>query len=134
MTPSADGFFVLTLDIGTSSARAMLFDSQARPVDDLEARRTYSMRTTLDGGVEGDPETLFGLVGEIIDEILAKAGPRATRIGAVGCCTFWHSVMGIDGSGNPLTALYMWADTRAEREGRDLQKEMDPRSYHSRTG
>jgi gluconokinase len=134
MTPSADGLFVLTLDIGTSSARAMLFDSQSRPVGDFEARRTYSMRTTLDGGVEGDPETLFGLVGEVIDEILAKVGPRAARIRAVGCCTFWHSVMGIDGSGNPQTALYMWADTRAEREGRDLQKVMDPRSYHSRTG
>ncbi|HVR82835.1 MAG TPA: gluconokinase [Planctomycetota bacterium] len=134
MTPPVEGPLVLTIDIGTSSARAMLFDAQSRPAGDVEARRAYSMRTTPDGGVEADPEALLRLVGEIIDEILAKAGPRSARIRAVACCTFWHSVMGIDGSGNPLTGLYMWADTRSEREGRDLQEVMDPRKYHSRTG
>jgi gluconokinase len=134
MTLPADGPLVLTIDIGTSSARAMLFDTQSRPAGTLEARRSYAMRTTPEGGVEGDPETLFGLVGEIIDEILVKAGPRAARIRAVACCTFWHSLMGIDRSGHPLTALYMWADTRAEREGRELDGVMDPRKYHLRTG
>src|SRR5579864_8611724 len=114
MTPPVEGPLVLTIDIGTSSARAMLFDAQSRPAGDVEARRAYSMRTTPDGGVEADPEALLRLVGEIIDEILAKAGPRSARIRAVACCTFWHSVMGIDGSGNPLTGLYMWADTRSE--------------------
>jgi gluconokinase len=134
MTPPADGGLVLTLDIGTSSARAMLFDAQARAVPELEARRTYSMRTTPDGGVEGDPETLLGQVGEILDEILAKTGPHSSRIRAVACCTFWHSILGIDAAGNPLTALYTWADTRAERESRALHQAMDSRKYHSRTG
>src|SRR5579859_7267508 len=134
MTPPADGALVLTIDIGSSSARAMLFDTQSRPAGLLEARRTYSMRTTPDGGVEGDPESLLALVVEIIDEILAKAGVRASRIRAVACCTFWHSLMGIDASGKPLTGLYTWADTRAEREGRELDRVMDPGKYHLRTG
>lgn len=134
MTPPADGPLVLTLDIGTSSARAMLFDAGARPVAGIESRRPYSMRTTPDGGVEGDPETLFGLVGEALDEVLVRAGPLASRIRTVACCTFWHSLLGIDASGTPVTALYTWADTRAEQEGRDLERVMDPRAYHSRTG
>ncbi len=67
MTPPADGALVLTIDIGSSSARAMLFDTQSRPAGLLEARRTYSMRTTPDGGVEGDPESLLALVVEILD-------------------------------------------------------------------
>jgi len=134
MTPPADGPLVLTIDIGTSSARAMLFDTRSRPAGDLEARRSYSMKTTPDGGVEGDPETLLGLVGEVVDELLAKAGPMAHRVRAVACCTFWHSLLGIDGSGNPLTALYTWADTRAEREGRELDRVMDAKTYHARTG
>src|SRR5436190_15182053 len=134
MTPPADGGLVLTLDIGTSSARAMLFDTDARPVDGLVARRTYSMRTTPDGGVEGDPETLLALVGEILDEILAKVGTRAHRIRAVASCTFWHSLMGIDAAGAPLTALHTWADTRADKEGRELHQILDPKKYHARTG
>jgi gluconokinase len=134
MTPPADAPLVLTLDIGTSSARAMLFDADARPVESIESRRAYSMRTTPDGGVEGDPEALLAFVGETIDEVLARAGPRASRIRAVACCTFWHSLMGIDASGAPVTALYTWADTRAEKEGRELHQAMDSRKYHSRTG
>lgn len=134
MTPPADGGLVLTLDIGTSSARALLFDAAARPVGDLEARRTYAMRTTPDGGVEGDPETLLSQVGEVLDEILAKAGPRAGQIRAVACCTFWHSLLGVDAAGAPRTPLYMWADTRAEKEGRELHRAMDPQRYHARTG
>jgi gluconokinase len=134
MTPPADGDFVLTLDVGTSSARAVLYDAGARAVDDVEARRVYSMRTTPDGGVEGDPEALLALVAETVDEVLAKAGPRSSRIRAVACCTFWHSLMGLDAAGRPQTALYTWADTRAEKEGRDLPQVMDARAYHSRTG
>src|SRR5882672_3541812 len=134
MTPHADGALVLTLDIGTSSARAMLFDSSARAVDGIVGRRTYSMRTTPDGGVEGDPAQLLGLVVETVDELLTKAGPLAHRIRAVGCCTFWHSLMGLDASGAPLTDLYMWGDTRAEPQSRALHQAMDPRKYQSRTG
>jgi len=134
MTPSADGPLVLTLDVGTSSARAMVFDAAARPVAGLEARRTYSLRTTPDGGVEGDPDTLLARTGEILDEVLAQAGPLAHRFRAVACCTFWHSVMGVDASGTPRTALYTWADTRAEKEGRELDRVMDPGKYHARTG
>jgi len=134
MTPTAESPLVLTLDVGTSSARAMLFDRNARPVQGLEARRTYAMSTTPDGGVEGDPETLLRLVAEALDELLLKAGPRTSRIQAVACCTFWHSLMGIAADGSPLTALYTWADTRAEPLGRELHRRMDEKKYHARTG
>ena len=43
-------------------------------------------------------------------------------------------VMGLDASGSPLTPLYTWADTRAEKEGREMHQGMDERKYHSRTG
>ncbi|MBV8878793.1 MAG: gluconokinase [Planctomycetaceae bacterium] len=134
MTPPAEDPLVLTIDIGSSSARALVYDRAARAVPDLEARRTYAMRTTPDGGVDADPESLLSLVGEVVDEILAKAGPKVQRIRAVACCTFWHSLMGIDASGAPLTALYTWADTRAEKEGRELSRDLDPKPYHARTG
>jgi len=134
MTPTADAPLLLTLDVGTSSARAMLFDREALPVEGLEARRTYSMTTTPDGGVEGDPEMLLRLVAETVDEMLAKAGPQSSRIRAVACCTFWHSLMGVDEAGVPLTALYTWADTRAEPMGRELHRRMDEKKYHARTG
>ena len=134
MTPPAEAPLVLTLDIGSSSVRAMLYDRNARPLPGLEARRPHALRTTHDGGVEGDPEGLVRLVEEAIDEVLAKAGPRAGELRAVACCTFWHSVLGIDAGGSPLTPVYTWADTRAEPFGTELRRTMDEKAYHARTG
>jgi len=134
MTPSAREPLVLALDIGTSSARALLYDAQARAVPGLEARETYSMRTTPDGGVEADAEELLGHVLRTIDRALALAGPEASRIQAVGCCTFWHSVLGVDERGAPLTPLLTWADMRSERFGAALRETVDERAYHARTG
>lgn len=134
MTPPADGPLVLTLDIGTSSARALLFDARARPLAGLEARRTHSVTTTPDGGAELDPEFLVRQVEETVDELLARAGTRAGSIAAVACCTFWHSVMGLDAAGAPLTAVYTWGDTRAASAGKELHARLDEKSFHARTG
>lgn len=133
MTPPAEAPFVLTLDIGTSSVRALLFDSRGRAIEP-EARRVHSVTTTPDGGAELDPAALVREVEEVLDELLARSGPRSGQIRAVACCTFWHSVMGVDGSGEPVTAVYTWGDTRAARASDDLHRRMNEKTYHARTG
>jgi gluconokinase len=132
MTPTGD--LVLTLDIGTSSVRALLFDRNARHVEGSEARRTHTVLTTPDGGAELDPKALLREVEEVVDEILGKAGPRAPQIKAVACCTFWHSVVGLDEAGEPLTAVYTWGDIRAAQVADELHRRMNQKSYHARTG
>jgi gluconokinase len=126
MTPPAD---ILAIDVGTSSVRAALFDAQARPVAGVDARRPYSIKTQ-DGGGEVDAELLFRLVREVLDEVHPKLrGPVA----AVACCTFWHSVMGLDGD-RSLTPVYTWAETRPDRFGTVLRERLDEKAYHERTG
>jgi gluconokinase len=132
MTPPAE--FVLTLDVGTSSVRALLFDRAARHVDGLEARRTHAVTTTPDGGAELDPRSLLREVEEVVDEILAKAGPRARQIGAVACCTFWHSVLGVEEDGAPATPVLTWGETRGAGKADELRKKLDEKRYHARTG
>lgn len=123
---------ILTVDVGTSSVRALFYDPQARAIPGYEARRPFSMRTTPDGGVEGDAPFLVGLVEEVVDEVLRKGG--GSGITAVACCTFWHSLLGLDASGEPITPVYTWADTRAEPMVEMLRQRMDPAAYHARTG
>ncbi len=131
---AAESPLVLTLDIGTSSVRALLFDRGARHLDGLEARRQHGVRTTPDGGAELDAPALLREVEEVIDEILSKAGPRAAQVRAVACCTFWHSVLGVGRDGDPLTPVYTWADTRAAASADELRGRLDDKSYHARTG
>src|SRR5262245_13090674 len=134
MKPPADAPLVLTLDVGTSSVRALLFDTRADAVPGMEARRPYALCTTADGGIEGDAEALVTLVEEVLDELLAKAGARAQQVRAVGCCTCWHSLVGMDRDGAPLTPVYTWGDTRAAPLVPTLRARLDEREYHARTG
>src|SRR5579864_132609 len=92
----------LTLDIGTSSTRVMLWDIAGREVEDVRAQVKYEMHTTPDGGVEMPAEELLAHVCDCMDQGLKLAGDRAHSIRAVGMSTFWHSLLGLDRSGNPL--------------------------------
>ena len=46
---------ILTIDAGTSSARALLFDSLGRAVEGVLAQERYSVHTTEEGASEDDP-------------------------------------------------------------------------------
>ncbi len=125
---------VLSIDIGTSSTRVLLWDTRGREIDKVHAQVQYQMRTTHDGGMEIEPEELLKHVGECIDDGLSQAKDHAGAIQAVGISTFWHAVMGADASGKPVTPIYNWADDRSAAVARRLRSELDAESIHSRTG
>jgi gluconokinase len=125
---------VLALDVGTSSARARAFDADGRARPGAEGQVAYEPRITPDGGVELDADLLLAAVAEAIDGCLAGLGPRAPDIAAVGASVFWHSVLGLDATGRPLTAVITWADTRSAAAADALRRGHDERRIHARTG
>lgn len=81
--------------------------------------------------VELDPRRLLAHVARALDEL---AGARADPIEAVAIAAFWHSLMGVDAAGHPVTPLLPWSDRRAAREAVELQSQLDERTLHARTG
>lgn len=122
---------VLTIDVGTSSARALLFDARGRAVKGREGRTPYALRTTPDGGAELDPEKLLRDTAGAVDRVLRAKTPG--KIIGVAVSTFWHSVMGVGKDGAPLTPVYTWADTRSTH-ARLLRERLDEKAVHARTG
>ncbi len=102
---------VLAVDVGSSSVRAEVYDHDGEPVEGTETKLDHDFDYTADGGATKDAEQLLDLVSQAIDGALARAGEA--RISAVAADTFWHSVLGIDGEGNPTTPILTWADRRA---------------------
>ena len=129
-----DETLALSLDIGTSSTRVMLWGSDGREVEGVKAQIQYAMHTTPDGGVEMPAEELLQHVGDALDQGLAQAGDRIKAVRVVGVSTFWHSVLGIDAQGNALTPIYNWSDTRAGDAAQKLRQQMPPLAVHARTG
>ncbi|HVC65791.1 MAG TPA: FGGY family carbohydrate kinase, partial [Candidatus Dormibacteraeota bacterium] len=125
---------VLALDVGTSSARARVFDASGRAQAGAEGQVTYEPRTTPDGGVELDADRLLTAVTSALDGCLAGCGTRAAEIAAVGASVFWHSLLALDRAGRPLTAVITWADTRSAPAATALRRAHDERRVHARTG
>lgn len=132
---AAESPLVLALDLGTSSFRALIYDAQVRALDGSEQQLTYPLETTADGGVQVDAGKLVDLVVQCVDGVLAAVGPEAARrIAAVGTTSFWHSLLGLDTDGAPVTPVLIWADSRSGRQVDQLRRELDAEQVHQETG
>jgi gluconokinase len=123
---------VIALDVGTSSARAALYDGEGRPIAGRTHQVHYTPRLTKDGGVEHDADRLLEAVAACLDAIRPNRAPEETR--GVGMATFWHGLLGFDAAGRPITPVYMWADTRSFAEAQVLRSALDDAAFHARTG
>jgi gluconokinase len=126
--------YVVALDIGTSSGRAVVFDAEGREVAGTQARVEWSFTTTREGGAEVDADWLLEQTSRTLDETLARVASLNLRVEAVAVSCFWHSLVGVDAEGRALTPLYGWADTRAALEVAELRRRFDERAVHARTG
>ncbi|GBD00014.1 Xylulose kinase [bacterium HR17] len=126
--------FVLSVDIGTSSLRALVFDAQGQMLPDIGVQVSYEPQTTPDGGAFLDADELLHQTVQAINGVVAQLGANAARIAAVATCTVWHSVLGVDKSGNAITPFLLWADSRCVNEADELKRQMDEHAYHARTG
>ncbi|MEM7345868.1 MAG: gluconokinase [Chloroflexota bacterium] len=138
--PNIETPLILTLDIGTSSTRAMLFDAQGKVVPGYQAQQSYQATTVSvagESGVEFDPEMLFTKIVETVDELLAQAGALATEIAAVAADSLVTNILGIDENDQPITPLYTYAGTRNAADAQALRDDLRSEGVavvHDRTG
>jgi gluconokinase len=123
---------VIALDVGTSSARATLYDPQGRVVPGRFHQVAYKPTLTADGGVEHDPAVLLEAVATCLDAIIRAS--RHDDIRGVGVTTFWHGLLGFDAAGQPVTPIFTWADSRSAPDAALLRGALDDRALHARTG
>jgi gluconokinase len=122
---------ILALDVGTSSCRASLYDVRTHRRRGRPSHIAYQPSVTHDGGAELDPDRLLRQVCGTLDEL---AHERRTEIVGVAISTFWHSLLGVDGSGKPVTPVYLWMDARSRDQASALRERLDERAVHGRVG
>jgi len=133
LVPGMDQTFpgtVLSLDVGTSGVRAVLFDEVG---NELEQAQTKSLRESSSGDfAELNANEIVAVVIKTVDALMLKSA--GCRPQYVAISAFWHSLIGADTDGNATTPLLTWADTRGARFARQLRAEFDESEWHARTG
>jgi glycerol kinase len=101
---------LLGIDEGTSAVKAILFDTDLRPV--AEARREKPLSHPQAGWVEQDPEAILEAVTAAVAELLEAAEDEVV---ACGLDHQGESVLAWDAeTGRPLSKVVTWQDKRSQ--------------------
>lgn len=102
--------FIVAIDLGTSAARAALFDLSARPR--RVVRQSYALLAPQPGWSEQDPEEIVSAVVTCLREIAGQVG-QADEILCVTFSSQMYSVLALDEAGRPVSNSITWNDRRA---------------------
>jgi len=125
---------ILTLDIGSSSARALLFGLDGREISGFEAHIAYQASTSAGGGWEIGAAELTQIAAQAIDAIHAQIRLHKIRPAAVAIDTFWHSILGVTADSRAVTPVLHPFDSRSAEAAKKLTLRVDNARQHSRTG
>ncbi len=132
MRSSAESF-ILALDQGTTSSRAILFDAAGRPV--ASSQKPFAQSYPRPGWVEHDPRQIWATQIEAAREAIARARIEPSRIAGLGIANqretavFWDRK-----TGDPIGPAIVWQDRRTADICRRLSAEGLEKAITQKTG
>jgi glycerol kinase len=125
--------FVLAIDQGTTSSRAILFDKRCKIIasSQMEFRQHYPNS----GWVEHDPEDLWRTTIASCRRVLRKSGVRAREIAALGITNQRETTIVWDRrTGKPIHRAIVWQDRRTADLCGALKRDGHEKKVSSKTG
>jgi glycerol kinase len=103
--------YVLALDQGTTSSRAMLFDHQGNVVS--SAQKEFRQIYPHPGWVEHDPQEIWSTQAGVAAEAVTQAGVNGSAIAAIGITNQRETTVVWDrATGKPVYNAIVWQDRR----------------------
>ena len=124
--------YVLAIDQGTTSSRALLFDAEARVR--AVAQQEFRQHFPRSGWVEHDPEEIWTGVVATAREAIAKAGGAANIVGIGISNQRETSVIWERASGRPIHNAIVWQDRRTAAMCKELREVGAESLVKERTG
>lgn len=125
--------YVLALDQGTTSSRAILFDAEGKPVASVQQALTQYFPQP--GWVEHDPDEIWQSQLSCAQQLLSRAGVAIADVVAVGIANQRETTLLWDrASGRPLFRAIVWQDRRTADHCAQLIAAGHAALFHERTG
>ena len=124
--------FIITLDIGTSSLRAIIYDSKGRYY--FSSQKEYHTEFIYPAMVEQNPDDWYNAAIDTLTEAAAFAAKNNIKPQAIAITSQRASLIPADKKGEPLRRAVMWQDKRTIQECDELQALMSMESLYRKTG
>ena len=125
--------FILALDQGTTSSRAIVFDRMGLPVS--TAQKEFTQIYPKPGRVEHDPGEIWSTQAAVAGEALSRAGLKGSDISCIAITNqretaiVWNKV-----TGKPVYNAIVWQDRRTADFCDELKNEGKSRTILEKTG
>jgi glycerol kinase len=111
---------ILAIDQGTTSTRAMIFDSRGGVL--ARAQAELRQHFPAEGWVEHDPEDIWRDTLQVCKDALAKAGLKPGELAAIGITNQRETAIVWErATGKPIHRAIVWQDRRTAEECRKLE-------------
>jgi glycerol kinase len=125
--------YLLAIDQGTTSTRAILFDAALTPV--ATAQQEFAQIYPASGLVEHDPEDIWATTVATVRAAMAKAGAGAEHIAALGITNQRETTIVWDRqTGRPIHNAIVWQDRRTADRCAALREAGHEPAIAARTG
>ncbi len=125
--------YILALDQGTTSSRAILFDREGNIAG--IAQKEFTQHFPHDGWVEHDPAEIWSTQRSVADEVLSQLGLDARCVAAIGITNQRETTLLWDRqSGQPVHHAIVWQDRRTAEICRRLREDGLEATFQQKTG
>lgn len=125
--------YILAIDQGTTSSRAIVFDAAMRIV--ATAQEEFPQHFPFSGWVEHDPADIWSSVDRTVRGVIEKSGLNAKDIDAIGITNQRETTLVWDReTGEPVYNAIVWQDRRTADDCAALRAEGFEEDVTARTG
>ncbi|PMR68135.1 glycerol kinase GlpK [Halomonas heilongjiangensis] len=125
--------YLLAIDQGTTSSRAILFDREGR--NRAMAQREFVQHFPADGWVEHDPEAIWETVLATCREVIERSGVGLEEIAGIGITNQRETTLLWDrATGEPLHNAIVWQDRRTADACQRLREAGHTEAVQASTG
>jgi glycerol kinase len=125
--------YILAIDQGTTSTRAVLFDAEAQPR--AQAQRELVQHYPQPGWVEHDPEDIWQATLDVCSAVLKDFRPGARGIAGIGITNQRETtVIWERKTGRPIAPAIVWQDRRTAQRCAELSAAGHAELVRARTG
>jgi len=125
--------FIISIDQGTTSSRAVLFDLKGKPV--FSSQKEFTQYFPHSGWVEHNPEEIWSTTKKVLKDVILKANRIKGKILTIGITNQRETTILWDKkTGKPVYNAIVWQDRRQEAYCEKLRKQNKETLIFNRTG